>query len=101
MSRQPADLDLLVDCARKIGLQIGVPAVDERHVREVISKVINGRAALDAAAQGVITREEAATLLLAHYQSDLFAFADAFKDADPWSDPALIDTVKRALFGPS
>jgi hypothetical protein len=97
--QQPADVELLVECATSIAKSIGAPPPTRSAVLTVISKVVDEREALDCAHLGIITKDEAVTLLLAHFQSSLFDFCDQKVGADPWSDPHLVDAVKRGLFG--
>ena len=99
MPRQPADVDALVECATSIARSIGAPPPSRNAVLTVIRTVVDEREALDGERLGILTRDEAVTLLLAHFQSSLFDFSGG-NAADPWSDPRLFDAVKRGLFGP-
>jgi hypothetical protein len=99
MRRQPADLELLVECALSVARSIGAPPPTRSAALAVINRVVDERHALDGAYEGIITRDEAVTLLLAHFQSSLFDFYDQKVGADPWSDPELLEAVHRGLFG--
>jgi hypothetical protein len=99
MPRQPADVELLVECATSVAKSIGAPPPSRSAVLTVISKVVDEREALDTAHLGLITRDEAVKLVLAHFQSSLFDFSGQRTGADPWSDPRVVDAVKRGLFG--
>lgn len=99
MAQQPADLALLIDCAARIAAAIGVAAPDERAVRSVVAEVVDRHEPIDAVARGLLTGDEAVTLVLAHFQSRLFDFADARRGVDPWSDAAVRDAVRKGLFG--
>ena len=78
---------------------IGLPPPSRSAVLAVVSTVVDEREALDCAHLGILTRDEAVTLLLAHFQSSLFDFADQKAGVDPWSDPHVVDAVKQGLFG--
>jgi hypothetical protein len=89
-----------VQCARTFAHRIGAPSPDGDAVLKVVRKVVDEREAIDAATAGLITKDEAISLLLAHFHSDLFALAHV-RDGDdnPWADRQLLDDVKRGLFG--
>jgi hypothetical protein len=97
--RQPADVELLVECATSLASAIAAPPPSRSAVLAVISTVVDERDALDCAHLGIITNDEAVTLLLAHFQSSLFNFCDQKAGADPWSDPHLVEAAKTGLFG--
>ena len=99
MPRQPADVESLVECATHIANSIGLPPSSRSAVLAVISTIVDEREALDCVHLGIMTRDEAVMLLLAHFQSSLFDFSDQSVGADAWSDPQLLDAVKRGLFG--
>jgi hypothetical protein len=61
--------------------------------------VVDGRGAIEAAELGIITKHEAASLLLAHFHSSLFALVPVEAELHAWWDPALVDDVVRGLFG--
>ena len=82
-----------------IARSMGAPPPTRSAALTVITRVVDERGALDGVASGIITRHEAVTLLLAHFQSSLFDFYDQKVGADPWSDPGLVDAVTRGLFG--
>lgn len=98
MDYRPFDMTLLLECAQRFAAMIGAPQPDETRVWQVIKDVIDERGALENAALGLITRDEAAQLLLAHFHSALFMLTKIDPTAEAW-DPSLVDDIKRGLFG--
>ena len=97
MATPPADIELLVECAMRVARSIGAPPPSRNAVLTVINSVVDDREAVDCARLGLMTRDEAVTLLLAHFHSSLFDLLGPNEAA--WSDPELLDAVKRGLFG--
>jgi hypothetical protein len=98
MSTRPVDTNLLIDCARRFAELMGAPVPDEMHVRRAIDKVVEERRVVESAEMGLMTKDEAVSLLLAHFHSDLMSLAHG-PTPEPWKDPALVIAVKRGLFG--
>lgn len=98
MSSGPADTNLLIECARRLAELMGAPAPDEMHVRRTIDNVVEKRGVVESAEMGLITKDEAVSVLLAHFHSDLMSLAAA-PTSEPWNDPALVTAVRRGLFG--
>lgn len=92
---EPFDEDLLIDCVRRVSQRAGVASPDEADIRTTINKMVRERGIIDCALECTLTRHEAVSVLLAHFQSD----HPVWIHVSYWEAPDIVADIKLGLFG--
>ncbi|SET97884.1 hypothetical protein SAMN05443572_104171 [Myxococcus fulvus] len=93
-------MEALVGCARQMAVRIGAEGVSDAELAQVIDRVLFGeKDGWACAVEGLISRTEAANLVLAHLESWLVDRTGRDWDAPlPWGQDSLVAEVEQALF---
>ncbi|MCP3059622.1 hypothetical protein LXT21_12620 [Myxococcus sp. K38C18041901] len=95
------DMEALVGCARQMAVRIGAEGVSDAELAQVIQRVLFGeKDGWACAVEGLLTRTEAANLVLAHLESWLVDRTGWDWDAPlPWGRDTFVAEAEQALFG--
>jgi hypothetical protein len=93
------DIGLLVGAAMRLAAMVAMAPAPERKIREKINEILYERDTLDAVRRNILTKREAAVLLLDHLLMTIPHISMDLHGADPWSDEELLVTIERGMFG--
>lgn len=93
------DLALLVTSAHRLAHLLNAAPPSEERVRAVVEKVVSEKEAIQGVQLGLLTQDEATSLMLAHFHTALFEGETRDPTAQSWNDALLRANIRRALFG--
>jgi hypothetical protein len=99
MSETAANLPALIKCARTLASRLGLPPPLDDDVARIVDQVLSQHEVFESVRTGLVTKDEAALLVMAHLHSDVFLLARSPSGERPWDDDSLLTAVKIGLFG--
>jgi hypothetical protein len=93
------DFETLVNCVANVALLLGVQVPSDERCRAVLEYVLFERGAFRADELGLVTKEEAVFLVMAHVQSELFPETLMEDHGKLWRDPGIMAEFRRGIDG--
>jgi hypothetical protein len=99
LSLEPACMEDVIEAGRRYARGAGIASPSDIEIRALIESVIRRKHVLAGVAEGVLMRDEAIHLLLAHFQSAWGRRPLPANLAQDFFTPDILDLVQRGLFG--